>query len=215
MECSPFMEFCIEEGDVFQPLRFPGQYYDEETGLHYNWHRYYKPEWGRYVEPSSFYPLGLKEMIDSLEKNLFGWMYVDPEIQAGQLYFVARNTFKDLIFKGAREYYQTITQENNPFIYVINNPLRDIDPQGNVPQAVVGGAIAGCVLGSGFEAAALACEKPCATPREVFIAMGKGCVKGAATGVAWAWGTRLVTGTASMPTFWGQRIKTLYKCFTK
>jgi RHS repeat-associated protein len=31
-------------------LRFPGQYYDEETGLHYNWHRYYKPEWGRYVE---------------------------------------------------------------------------------------------------------------------------------------------------------------------
>ena len=51
MECSPFMELCIEEGDVFQPLRFPGQYYDEETGLYYNWHRYYKPDWGRYVEP--------------------------------------------------------------------------------------------------------------------------------------------------------------------
>lgn len=30
-------------------LRFPGQYYDNETGLHYNWHRYYNPQTGRYI----------------------------------------------------------------------------------------------------------------------------------------------------------------------
>jgi RHS repeat-associated protein len=29
-------------------LRFPGQYFDAETGFHYNWHRYYIPELGRY-----------------------------------------------------------------------------------------------------------------------------------------------------------------------
>jgi RHS repeat-associated protein len=28
-------------------LRFPGQYFDAETGFHYNWHRYYIPELGR------------------------------------------------------------------------------------------------------------------------------------------------------------------------
>ena len=28
-------------------LRFPGQYEDEETGLHYNYHRYYDPTTGR------------------------------------------------------------------------------------------------------------------------------------------------------------------------
>jgi len=36
--------------DVINNIRFPGQYYDEETGLHYNWHRDYKPEIGRYIE---------------------------------------------------------------------------------------------------------------------------------------------------------------------
>ncbi len=30
-------------------VRFPGQYYDEETGLHYNYFRYYDPAIGRYI----------------------------------------------------------------------------------------------------------------------------------------------------------------------
>jgi len=31
-------------------LRFPGQYYDQETNLHYNWHRTYDPGTGRYMQ---------------------------------------------------------------------------------------------------------------------------------------------------------------------
>lgn len=38
------------------PLRFPGQYFDAETGLHYNVFRYYDPEVGGYYSPD---PLGL------------------------------------------------------------------------------------------------------------------------------------------------------------
>ena len=37
-------------------LRFPGQYYDAETGLHYNYFRDYEPGTGRYVESD---PVGL------------------------------------------------------------------------------------------------------------------------------------------------------------
>lgn len=33
------------------PLRFPGQYHDAETDLHENWHRYYDPVTGRYLQP--------------------------------------------------------------------------------------------------------------------------------------------------------------------
>lgn len=36
-------------------LRLPGQYYDKETGWHYNGQRYYDPEAGHYLEPN---PLG-------------------------------------------------------------------------------------------------------------------------------------------------------------
>jgi len=42
-------------GSLAQNLRFPGQWFQIETGLHYNWHRHYDPSIGRYTQPD---PLG-------------------------------------------------------------------------------------------------------------------------------------------------------------
>ncbi len=39
-----------------QPFRLQNQYFDEETGLHYNLMRYYEPEDGRFVNQD---PIGL------------------------------------------------------------------------------------------------------------------------------------------------------------
>ncbi|EZN46212.1 RHS repeat-associated core domain-containing protein, partial [Pseudomonas aeruginosa] len=46
----------LSQGSTQVNLRFPGQYYDAESGLHYNYFRDYDPETGRYVESD---PIGL------------------------------------------------------------------------------------------------------------------------------------------------------------
>ncbi|MDH0893365.1 RHS repeat-associated core domain-containing protein [Pseudomonas sp. GD03985] len=46
-----------QETPVEQNIRFLGQYYDQETGLHYNRFRYYDPDCGRFVSQD---PIGLQ-----------------------------------------------------------------------------------------------------------------------------------------------------------
>ena len=81
-------------------LRFPGQYCDTETGLHYNWNRYYDPETGRYMRVD---PVG-----EGLNLYLYvqnnPLRYIDPKglkmrnayentsIQAGRTLESLRNT---------------------------------------------------------------------------------------------------------------------------
>ncbi|WP_259371009.1 RHS repeat-associated core domain-containing protein [Streptomyces sp. SCUT-3] len=51
---------------AYTPLRYPGRYFDTETGLHYNVHRYYGPGAGRCISPD---PLGL-----ALSPNHYGYV---------------------------------------------------------------------------------------------------------------------------------------------
>lgn len=57
------------------PLRYQGQYFDEESGLHYNRYRYYDPHAGQFVGQD---PIGLNGGLNVYQygDNAFGW--VDP-----------------------------------------------------------------------------------------------------------------------------------------
>ena len=52
---KPWGEVQSISGTTTNNLRFPGQYFQIETGMHYNWHRNYDPVTGRYTQPD---PLG-------------------------------------------------------------------------------------------------------------------------------------------------------------
>ena len=69
---NTFDNATVDGSSITNNFRFPGQYYDQETGLHYNYHRYYDPGTGGYVTSD---PIGIKGGV-----NLFVYTMNNPLI---------------------------------------------------------------------------------------------------------------------------------------
>ena len=57
--------------DAHQPFRLQNQYFDEETGLHYNFFRYYEPDTGRFINQDPIRLIGgdnLYQFADNIQK---------------------------------------------------------------------------------------------------------------------------------------------------
>ena len=87
-------------------IRFPGQYDDKETGLYYNWHRYYEPTLGRYYQAD-------KLASEDFKRAIF----------LNNLKFLFNNSNYNID-------YLIIDKSLNPYSYVDNNPFIGVDPLG-------------------------------------------------------------------------------------
>jgi RHS repeat-associated protein len=112
-------------------LRFPGQYYDSETGLHYNGFRYYDPQSGRYLTSD---PIGLDGGLNAyLYANANPLLFIDPD----GLFGLLLNEFK----RGSHR----IPRQDAVAINQFSNRLAEVSTvvAGGGPLATAGGAGAG------------------------------------------------------------------------
>ena len=78
---KPFGEATITVSTITNNLRFPGQYFDQETGTHYNYFRDYNPAIGRYIESD---PLNLgtaKILFPEIANQLTAYYKSNPASQ--------------------------------------------------------------------------------------------------------------------------------------
>lgn len=83
---TAFGDATVTVATVTNTLRFPGQYYDAETGLHYNWFRYYDPKIGRYLQTDPLRFLGG-------DVNLYQYVWSNPAYTGDALGLLSQDKF--------------------------------------------------------------------------------------------------------------------------
>jgi RHS repeat-associated protein len=107
---QPFGETQETIATIRQPLRFPGQYFDSETGLNYNYYRDYDPTLGRYLQSD---PIGILRDYSAPQRQVAARMGVAiPE----------KTELRNL---------------NHNYVYANNNPVMYTDPTGEDAGATI------------------------------------------------------------------------------
>jgi RHS repeat-associated protein len=118
---SSFGKAIVDSGStVVNPLRFPGQYEDAETGLHYNAYRYYDPTIGKYLRVDPLRLSGLTIQAQISFNNI---------IRSFPIRF-HENLKRLLIVNFIYQYGVSEPQFQNIYSYCIDDPVNFADPLG-------------------------------------------------------------------------------------
>jgi len=106
---SSFGHATVTTEHVTNGYRFPGQYFDEETGLLYNYLRYYVPRFGRYTQEDP-----------ALDGTLFGGL--SRTVEANPYVYVYNNPVVLMDVSGAIPFVYTTKTGFNCYAYATNAP---------------------------------------------------------------------------------------------
>jgi len=114
---------------IDQPLRFPGQYADETTGLHYNTFRYYDPDTGRYISQD---PIGLEggENLYAYAPNPIGWS--DPLGNIKVYHYTSKSGYNAISSQNPFDFRASSPSKGNPRgVYVTTKSPEQLATQTN------------------------------------------------------------------------------------
>ena len=82
--------------NAHQPFRLQNQYYDQETGLHYNLFRYYAPECGRFINQD---PIGLAggDNLYAFAPNAQGWIDIFGLSKCKKICLEIKNRLQEIV----------------------------------------------------------------------------------------------------------------------